>query len=221
MRDIEQQVKDWQPVQRPEFEDMAGQYVLLSPLGVGHAQAIYNATCRDKTGAGWQYMPIGPFENLAAVRDFLENVCAKPDPMFFAITDLSSGRVCGFASFLRITPDQGSIEVGYIYFAPELQKTRAATEAMFLMMQKVFDLGYRRYEWKCNAANAASMTAAKRLGFTFEGIFRQAMVVKGRNRDTAWFSIIDSEWPALHDRFQKWLLPSNFDVDGRQINRLG
>ncbi len=220
MRDIEQQVKGWQPVKLPEFHDMTGQYVQLSPLLVSHAQAIYDASRHDKTGAGWQYMPIGPFENVAAVVEFLERVCAKSDPMFFAITDSSSGRVCGFASFLRITPEQGCIEVGYIYFSPELQQTRAATEAMFLMMQRVFDLGYRRYEWKCNAANGASMRAAKRFGFTFEGIFRQAMIVKGRNRDTAWFSILDSEWPAQRERFQKWLLPTNFDADGRQINRL-
>ncbi|MCF6304657.1 MAG: GNAT family N-acetyltransferase [Rhodobacteraceae bacterium] len=220
MRDIEQQVKGWQPVRRPEPANMAGQYVALSPLMVSHAQAIFDATSKDKTGAGWQYMPVGPFGNIGEVRAFLQKVCAKPDPMFFAITDLSSGKVCGFASFLRINPDQGSIEVGYIYFAPELQKTRAATEAMFLMMQQVFDLGYRRYEWKCNAANGASMAAAKRLGFTFEGVFRQAMVVKGRNRDTAWFSIVDGEWPALCDRFQKWLSPENFDADGRQITRL-
>lgn len=220
MRDIEQEVKAWQPVNLPEHGELVGEFVSLAPLQVTHAQAIFDATHADKSGEGWQYMPVGPFENLAAVTAFLETVCAKPDPMFFAITDLASGKICGFASYLRITPDQGCIEVGYIYFAPELQKTRAATEAMFLMMRNVFDLGYRRYEWKCNAANAASMRAAKRLGFTFEGIFRQAMVVKGRNRDTAWFSILDSEWPALCERFQHWLSPTNFDAKGKQINRL-
>ena len=142
---------------------------------------------------------------------------ARDDPLFFAIIEQASGKASGMASYLNIVPDMGCIEIGHIWFAPPLQKTRAATEAIFLMMRHVFDdLGYRRLEWKCNALNEASMRAARRFGFTYEGTFRQHMVVKGRNRDTAWFALLDREWPAVRAAFERWLAPENFDGQGRQ-----
>ncbi len=143
-------------------------------------------------------------------------MAGQDDPLFFAIRDLETGHWAGVASYLRITPEAGTIEVGHINLAPELQRTRAATEAMALMMGHAFGLGYRRYEWKCNALNLGSRRAAQRLGFSYEGVFRQAAVVKGRNRDTAWFAAIDEDWPQLSAAFQTWLDPANFDVDGRQ-----
>jgi RimJ/RimL family protein N-acetyltransferase len=147
-------------------------------------------------------------------------MAAKDDPVFFAIRDLSTGSWSGVASYLRITPEAGTIEVGHINLSPELQRTRAATEAMLLMMARAFETGYRRYEWKCNALNLGSRRAAERLGFSYEGIFRQATVIKGRNRDTAWFAAIDAEWPALKAAFARWLDPSNFDDEGRQRRSL-
>ena len=142
------------------------------------------------------------------------------DPLFYAIVDLAKGEAVGVASYLRISPSSGSIEVGHINYSPLLQRTPAATEAMYLMMAQAFDLGYRRYEWKCHALNAPSRSAAQRLGFSFEGIFRQAAVVKGRNRDTAWYAAIDEEWPALREAFERWLDPTNFDEKGNQRVRL-
>jgi len=145
---------------------------------------------------------------------------ASEDPLFFAIVDAASGRAAGIGSYLRIGPASGSIEVGHLQFSPRLQRTPAATEAMQLMMCNAFELGYRRYEWKCDALNAASRRAAERLGFRFEGVFRQATVYKGRSRDTAWYSIIDQEWPGLERAFRMWLEPGNFDHDGRQRRSL-
>ena len=146
--------------------------------------------------------------------------CLGDDPLFFAILDLADGKAAGVSSHLRITPAAGSIEVGHIHYSPRLQRSPAATEAMFLMMRWAFEAGYRRYEWKCDALNAASRAAAQRLGLSFEGIFRQATVYKGRNRDTAWYAAIDAEWPALREAFLAWLDPGNFDRDGRQRTRL-
>ena len=146
--------------------------------------------------------------------------CLGDDPLFFAILDQADGKATGVASYLRITPAAGSLEVGHIHYSPRLQRSPAATEAMFLMMRWAFDSGYRRYEWKCDALNAASRAAAHRLGLSFEGVFRQATVTKGRNRDTAWYAAIDAEWPALRAAFQAWLAPGNFDGAGRQRARL-
>jgi RimJ/RimL family protein N-acetyltransferase len=147
-------------------------------------------------------------------------MATKDDPVFFAIHGLQTGRWAGVASYLRITPEAGSIEVGHINLSPELQRTRAATEAMYLMMGRAFEAGYRRYEWKCNALNLGSRRAAQRLGLSYEGVFRQAAVIKGRNRDTAWFAAIDGEWPALKAAFETWLDPANFDDSGRQRRSL-
>jgi RimJ/RimL family protein N-acetyltransferase len=201
---------EWTPRQRPPRSAMAGRTCLLEPLDVErHAASIFEALAEDKEGQNWTYLPVGPFADLAGFRAWAETA-RRP-----------TGRAVGVASYLRIEPAHGVIEVGHINYAPRLKRTIVATEAMFLMMRRVFDeLGYRRYEWKCDALNAPSRAAAERLGFTFEGIFRQAIVTKGRNRDTAWYSIIDREWPALKAAFERWLDPANFDAEGRQRQSL-
>ncbi|CAN0606357.1 unnamed protein product, partial [Ectocarpus sp. 12 AP-2014] len=159
--------------------------------------------------AVWDYMPVGPFSSASQYHRWVRDHENKPDPFFYAIRNKDTDKWEGAASYLRIKPESGSIEVGYISLSPALQRTRAATDAMFLMMKWAFEAGYRRYEWKCDALNAPSRKAAQRLGFSYEGVFRQATVVKGRNRDTAWFAIIDKEWPALKEAFEAWLAPSN------------
>jgi RimJ/RimL family protein N-acetyltransferase len=208
---------NWKQPQRPLRHALVGEYCSIQPLEIGlHAKDLNEANCLDDSGSTWTYLPYGPFDSLSSYQKWLEEFCQGDDPMFFAIVDLSTGRPSGVASFLRIIPESGSIEVGHVHFSPLLQRSRVATEAMYLMMKHAFDLGYRRYEWKCDALNAPSRSAASRLGFSFEGIFRQATVYRERNRDTAWFSIIDSEWPHLNAAFKKWLSPENFDNDGLQ-----
>lgn len=196
---------------------MIGRYCTVEPLDVDrHAAGLFAANRNDAEGRNWTYLPYGPFERLDDYVGWMGATCLGPDPMFHAVVDHELGPV-GVASYLRITPGAGSIEVGHINYSPLLQRTRAATEAMCLMMRRAFELGYRRYEWKCDALNTASRAAAARLGFSYEGVFRQAAVVKGRNRDTAWFATIDAEWPALSDAFEEWLAPENFD--GRGVQR--
>jgi RimJ/RimL family protein N-acetyltransferase len=197
---------------------MIGRDCEVAPLDVArHASELFEANGDDLSGRNWTYLSIEAPPTLDAYRTWLTHITAGDDPLFHAIIDRASGRAVGVASYLRIDPEPGVIEVGHINFSPRLQRTRAATEAMFLMMKRVFtELGYRRYEWKCDSLNAPSRAAAARLGFRFEGIFRQALVYKGRNRDTAWFSIIDSEWPTLERAFERWLDPANFDDAGRQ-----
>jgi len=168
----------------------------------------------------WTYMAYGPFASAEDYCAWLKSMQASGDCMFFAIRDTELDRLTGVASYLRIEPSMGSVEVGHIAYSPLLQRTRAGTEAMYLMMKHAFELGYRRYEWKCDSLNAASQRAAKRYGFQYEGIFRQAVVYKGRNRDTAWLSVLDSEWPAARERFERWLDPSNFDSAGKQLASL-
>jgi RimJ/RimL family protein N-acetyltransferase len=200
---------------------MAGQWCRLEPLDVEtHAESLFKALAADAEGQLWTYLAYGPFHTLDSYRQWMRESCVSDDPLFFAIRPKTNEQAAGVASYLRITPASGSLEVGHILYAPSLQRTPAATEAMFLMMQQAFELGYRRYEWKCDALNAASRAAAQRLGLSFEGIFRQATVYKGRNRDTAWYAAIDSEWPQLRDAFLTWLNPDNFDADGRQRKRL-
>jgi len=174
----------------------------------------------DPGQRNFTYLLSGPFASPAAYRQWVESFCLGDDPLFFAIVDTATGKAAGVASYMRIDTRNGVIEVGNINYSPLLQRKPAATEAMYLMMQRAFGLGYRRYEWKCDALNAASRAAALRLGFSFEGIFRQAVVYKGRNRDTAWYAAIDGEWPALRLAFERWLDPANFDRDGRQRVRL-
>jgi len=211
----------WTPPPSPTRDPPQGRYCRLEPLDPDrHAAALFTADAADETGRSWTYLPYGPFRTLPDYRDWMRTQCLGDDPLFFAILDLADGLPAGVASYLRIAPASGSIEVGHIHYAPRLQRTVAATEAMFLMMQTAFELGYRRYEWKCDALNAASRVAALRLGLSFEGIFRQATIYKGRNRDTAWYAAIDAEWPALRAAFLAWLDPGNFDGQGRQLNRL-
>jgi RimJ/RimL family protein N-acetyltransferase len=211
----------WSPPPAPPREPMPGRYCRLEPLQLDrHAEAMFEADAADADGRSWTYLAYGPFRDLASYRTWLSATCLGDDPLFFAVIDLAGGRPAGLVSYLRITPAAGSIEVGHIHYSPRLQRSRAATEAMFLMMRWAFESGYRRYEWKCDALNAASRAAAQRLGLSFEGVFRQAAVYKGRNRDTAWYAAIDREWAALRQAFLAWLDPANFDGDGRQRTRL-
>jgi RimJ/RimL family protein N-acetyltransferase len=212
---------DWRPPSRPAHAILEGRYCRLEPLDAGrHAADLHAAYSRDADGRMWTYLSSGPFTSSAELRSWVEARQDSEDPLFFAVVDASTARAAGVSSYLRIEPAHGVVEVGHLAFAPQLQRTRVATEAMYLMMKHVFDIGYRRCEWKCDALNAPSRRAAERLGFTFEGIFRQAIVYKGRNRDTAWYSVIDSEWPVLETSFRAWLDPDNFDADGRQRRRL-
>jgi RimJ/RimL family protein N-acetyltransferase len=214
-------VSNWKAPARPAREAMEGRYCRLEPLDPDrHAAALHAANALDREGRMWTYLSYGPFDTLTSYRRWIENHALGADPMFFAIVERAGGKPVGVASYTRIDPASGSIEVGHLAYSPLLQRRAAATEAMYLMMRNTFTLGYRRYEWKCNSLNAASHAAARRLGFTYEGTFRQAAVHKGRNRDTAWLSIIDREWPALDAAFTRWLAPENFDGEGRQKMRL-
>lgn len=206
------------PAQRPKPTRLPGRMATLEPLDPrAHGEALYEGVSGEGGERLWQYLFEGPFAHRAAFDAHMKRIAAAEDPLFFAILDNASGNAVGYASYMRIEPVQRVIEVGSILYTPRLQQTTLATEAMYLMARHVFeDLGYRRYEWKCNALNAPSRRAALRFGFTFEGIFRQHMIVKGRNRDTAWFSMLDSEWPARKANFERWLDPSNFGADGRQ-----
>ncbi len=213
------EVQGWVAPRRPDAAVIAGTHVQLERLDAdAHAADLHRAFAGHD--ALWDYMPYGPFTSAAAYHRWVRDTAMGDDPVFYAIRDLATGRCGGVASYLRIAPDVGSIEVGHICIAPEMQRGRAVTEAMFRMMEWAFDAGYRRYEWKCNALNLGSRRAAMRLGFSYEGIFRQAAIVKGRNRDTAWFAVIDKEWSALQAAYAAWLAPSNFDADGRQRERL-
>lgn len=210
-------VKDLEPVLPPQRQILEGRFVQLEPLDQRvHADALFEGTHGDDRDVLWRYLFEGPFPDRSTFDAFLQRQAASEDPLFFAIVDKTSALAVGQAAFLRADAVHKVIEVGHIIFTARLQRTVGATEAMFLMAQHVFDLGYRRYEWKCNALNAPSMKAARRLGFKFEGIFRNHMIVKGRNRDTAWFSMLDSEWPERKASFESWLHLDNFDQHGRQ-----
>ncbi|WP_108483147.1 GNAT family N-acetyltransferase [Oceaniglobus ichthyenteri] len=213
-------VPNWQPPPRPGPETLTGRACSLHRLRADdHAAALHRAFSDDDRT--WDYMSYGPFASASRYHRWVREVAGGDDPFFYAVHDQGTGRLGGVASFLRIAPEAGSIEIGHIAFSPELQRTVAATEAIYLMMGWAFGAGYRRFEWKCNALNHASRRAAQRFGFSFEGVFRQADVMKGRNRDTAWFACIDQEWPALQTAFEAWLAPSNFDANGQQRERLG
>ena len=214
-------VPDWRRPPRPPREAMLGRLCRVEPLDPArHGDDLYRAYALDADARHWTYLPYGPFVDREAYRQWLESACRGDDPLFFAVVDVGTGGVVGVASYLRIDPGSGSIEVGHLRFSSLLQRKPAATEAMYLMMRRAFELGYRRYEWKCDALNAPSRAAALRLGLSYEGIFRQAMVIKGRNRDSAWFAATDRDWPALDAAFRRWLDPANFDAAGRQRVRL-
>ena len=213
------EVRDWAPPPRPGQGALEGRAVRLEPLSAdAHAADLFRAYCGHD--ALWDYLPYGPFVSAGAYHRWAKEREAGEDPRFFVLRDQTTGHCGGIASFLRILPEAGSIEVGHICISPEMQRGLAATEAMWLMMDWAFRAGYRRYEWKCNALNLASRRAAQRLGFSYEGVFRNHLVVKGRNRDTAWFAVTDGDWPALSEAFRAWLSPSNFDGKGRQKERL-
>ena len=209
----------WAPPPVPSRDFLAGRHCRLEPLDPArHANALFAAFAGNESL--WTYLGYGPFQSVEDYRAGMHDYSQRDDTITFAIVDPVTGNAVGICAYLRIAPESGSIEVGHLGFSPLLQRTRAATEAMFLMMRNAFQLGYRRYEWKCDALNEPSRKAALRLGFTFEGIFRQATVVKGRNRDTAWFSIVDTEWPTLDSAFTRWLDDANFDASGTQKVRL-
>src|SRR3981081_1163457 len=210
---------DWKPARLPERITLGGDTVRVEPVDPArHAKQLYESS----VGADsiWNYLPYGPFASQAKFTEWLEARPAANHPLFFAVLDREEGEARGMASLLRMAPEHGVIEIGHIWFAPALQRTRAATEAIYLLSRYAFELGNRRYEWKCNALNAGSRRAAERFGFTFEGVFRQHQVVKGRNRDTAWYSMTDAEWPSRRAAFEAWLAPENFDSSGRQRRSL-
>ncbi len=215
---ISYEVPGWTPREHPSKNAMLGQYCELHAADpLLHGDALYAALCPKASDPNWIYMPYGPFDSRAAFDAWLIELPNSSDALFFSVINKTTGQAAGITSYLRIASEVGAIEVGHIHYGDEIQRTAIATEAMYLMMCRVFDeLGFRRYEWKCDALNARSRRAALRLGFAFEGIFRQATVYKGRNRDTAWFAIIDSDWPVIKRHYENWLAADNFDRSGSQ-----
>ncbi len=214
-------LSDWTTRQRPAAVNLSGQYCDLAPLNVArHGEDLYKMLNDDKNIQGWTYLSYGPFTSLKAFLTWLTQAAEQTDPLFFVITD-KHHQPLGLFSLLRINEAMGSVEIGHVHYSPTLKRSVIATEAMYLLLRHVFsDLGYRRCEWKCDALNDKSRRAAKRYGFQFEGIFRQAMIYKGRNRDTAWFAMIDKDWPAIQTAYTAWLTPENFDQNGIQRSRL-
>jgi RimJ/RimL family protein N-acetyltransferase len=206
------------PAPPPSLMTHEGRFVRLEPLQPHrHAQSLFEKTGGPEHDWLWTYMSDGPYQNYGSFEADLSRKAVSEDPLFFSIIDRQSGSAVGYASYMRIEPKHRCVEVGHIMYSPAMQRTAGASEAMYLMARHIFeDLGYRRYEWKCNALNQPSRRAALRYGFQFEGIFRQHMIVKGRNRDTAWFSMLDHEWPRRKANFERWLSSSNFDENGRQ-----
>ncbi len=209
-------IPDWVTPPFPQPVTLTGRFCRIEPLSVERHSADLFAAHQRGGDDGWTYLPYGPFATLDGYRDWVHEFCFNGDMLFFAIIDLASGSAVGQCSYLRINPEMGSIEVGHIKYGPQLARTPAATEAMYLLMQHAFDLGYRRYEWKCDALNAPSQSAARRLGFRPEGVHREAVIYRNRLRDTAWFSIIKSEWPVIRAGTEAWLGPGNFDENGQQ-----
>ena len=215
------ELSGWKSPPAPRRSLLQGQFCQVEPLcEQTHGRSLFAAFAADARGVNWTYLSYGPFTAYADFSRWLAWACAATDPLFFAIVDSANGRAAGFAAYLNVDTANGSIEVGHIHYSEELKRTRAATEAMYLLMRQAFDLGYRRYEWKCDALNRPSRAAARRLGFRFEGLFRNAVVYNGRTRDSSWHSIIDSEWPRLDAAFRTWLAPENFTTDGRQRQSL-
>lgn len=214
-------VEGFTPPPSPRGVVLLGRLVRLEPLDPEvHARDLFEANSHDGGRENWDYLPYGPFDSFDDYKAWLDSVAGKDDPFFFAIIRASDNRAVGVASFLDIDCDNGNIEVGHVNYSPLLQRTKEGTEAMWLMMQWAFENGYRRYQWRCNSLNAPSRYAAQRLGLSFEGVFRQRQIVKGRNRDTAWFAAIDSEWPALQQCFERYLSDDNFDEDNKPLTSL-
>jgi RimJ/RimL family protein N-acetyltransferase len=213
---------DWKPVRRPTSASLRGAHILARPVNAESDAVSLFSVSHPPHGdpAIWTYLPDGPYESPDHLRQTLAWAETSADRLYFTLVRLADEQPLGLASYLRITPEFGTIEIGHIWFGVPLQRTTAATEAIYLLMRHAFDdLGYRRVEWKCNALNAASRRAAERFGFTFEGVFRKHQVIKGRNRDTAWYAITDDQWPAIQRAFETWLAPENMD-DGRQRRSL-
>ena len=207
------------PARAPQRVVLEGRYAWLEPIGPQHAADLYRAAQGQEQRFTYLFEDAPPSE--PAMADWVARAASKDDPLCFAVIDLATGRAEGRQSLMRITHEHGAIEIGGIYWGPAISRTRVTTEALFLHARYAFDdLGYRRFEWKCNDLNAPSKAAAARFGFTFEGVFRQHMIVKGQNRDTAWFSMLDGEWPRLKAEFERWLDPSNFDAAGTQRTKL-
>lgn len=213
----------WKPARRPPRTAMTGRWCQVEPIDPArHGDALFAAFSEDREGRLWTYLNIGPFPTRASFDAWMQAKIQRDDPLYHAIVDRSTGEAGGFASLMRLDRGSGVIEMGNIVFAPRLQRGKLATEAMHLMMRRVFEeLGNRRCEWRCDSLNAASRRAAERLGFTLEGVFRQARVYKGRTRDTAWYAMLDHEWATLRPAYEAWLSDANFDADGRQRESLG
>jgi RimJ/RimL family protein N-acetyltransferase len=210
-----------QPATPPGRVVLEGRYTRLEPLVPSHAADLFAAVDIPDAEQRFAYLPSYPFRSVEAVRDWIVSQQGVADPILYAVVDKSTGRAGGWQQLMRIVPEHGVIEIGYVYWGPDVARTRLATEALYLVAHYVFDdLGYRRFEWKCNDRNEPSKRAAERFGFTYEGRFRQHMIVKGENRDTAWFSMLDGEWPALKAEYERWLDPANFDADGQQKSAL-
>jgi RimJ/RimL family protein N-acetyltransferase len=211
----------WREREPPPRTPMVGHWCRIEPVKPEHAASLWEAHCESPDQRGWTYLSAGPFADAAEFERYIGRIAASNDPLHHAIVEASTGRAVGTAALMRIDRTNGVIEIGSIAYSRRLQRTTAGTEALYLFMRRVFDeLGYRRFEWKCDHLNAPSRAAALRYGFTFEGIFRHAVVYKGRSRDTAWYSIVDAEWPRLRRAYERWLSPENFDAAGRQKRRL-
>ena len=218
---IGEALEGWQAPPRPARTPIEGRWALLEPLSPeAHGRALFEANALDTDGRNWTYLPVGPFAAFADYDAWLRKMAAGDDPLFYTIIDRAQDRPIGVAAYLRIDPAAGSIEVGHINFSPLAQRSRMATDVMYQMMRHAFELGYRRYEWKCDALNAPSRQAAERFGFTYEGLFRQATIYKGRSRDTAWYSILDREFPPVEAAYRTWLADENFDEAGQQRQKL-
>lgn len=216
-------IADWKPAKKPTSQILFGEFCKLEPVDIDrHAYKLFeNLLIDNSNGESWTYLPYGPFDSVIGFIDWLKETMSDKDILLYAIIDIKTNLPIGIAGYARINPEHGSIEVGHLHYSKLLRKSPAATEAMYLMMANAFDnLNYRRYEWRCNTLNHRSYNAALRLGFKLEGIFRQTNIFKNRNRDTVWFSIIDSEWPQLKKRFNQWLHHTNFDNEKKQKTKL-
>lgn len=215
-------IEGWAPRPQPTAVTLPGRYCRLEPLNAHtHAADLYAAYSQAKDGSDWTYLFVGPFDSADAYQAYVETAAQSTDPRHFAVIDLATGKAVGTLALMRIDPAHGVIEVGNVTFSALLKRSPLSTEAQYLLMAYAFDtLGYRRYEWKCDDLNVPSRKAAERLGFSYEGTFRRAVVYKGRNRDTAWYSIVSEEWPALKTAFEAWLAPENFDTHGQQRHAL-
>lgn len=215
-------IENWIPCQKPTPAIIQGKYCLLEPIEIDkHAVKLFDVLAIDNQGESWTYLPYGPFDTFNEFKNWLIKTMSDNNVLLYAVLNKKTYGPIGISGYLRMDPEHGVIEIGHLHFSKLLKQTSLATEVIYLMLQHAFDkYGYRRCEWKCNDLNGPSRQAAKRFGFTFEGIFRQNYIFKNRNRNTAWFSIIDNEWPLLKIKFEKWLDPNNFDISGQQILKL-